>query len=424
MPQFDPRGDFFIDSHYEQSLVHSLQAVQEADAAGSFDTNAGGEPDADFWETARWARPYVVKNGILRIPVVGVLLHRFPYSFGSMATGYEYIRQALRRGLSDDQVKGIVFDVDSPGGMVSGCFDLADEVFAARDEKPTMAVVQEHAYSAGYALASSAAEMTVARTGGVGSIGVIATHVDMSEALKERGFKFTFITAGKGKEDGRPEIPLSDDAKAEMQARVDSHYQIFVSTVARNRGIEESSIRDFGAKGFIASESVETGLADTVGSFDDAMAAFAVNLNMPEGDHFMADKDNAVDQAAHNQAVEDARAEGHREGLAAGASAERERIAAILGSEEATKNPAAAQFVALESDFDKDKAIAFLAKSPAPAPAAAAQPAASNTPFNDAMETTGNPDLGAVNGLGDSASQPEQDVAEGIFASAGFAAAK
>lgn len=418
MPQFDPRGDFFIDSHYERSLVHSLQAVQEAMASGSLDTNAGGEPDADFWETARWARPYVVKNGILRVPVVGILLHRFPYSFGSMATGYEYIRQALRRGLSDDQVKGIVLDVDSPGGMVSGCFDLADELFEAREEKPTMAVVQEHAYSAGYALASSASEIVVARTGGVGSIGVLGTHVDMSEALKDRGLKFTFITAGEGKEDGRPELPLSDKAKAEMQKRVDSHYQIFVSTVARNRSIEDSAIRKFGAKGFVASESVEAGLTDKIGSFDDAMAAFAVNLNMPKGDDFMAEKDNAVDQAAHNKAVEDARAEGKRDGLAEGARAERERVQTILGSDEAAKNPQMAQFVALESDFDVDKAKAFLAKAPA-AEAPANPEAAAPSGFDSAMERSGNPDLGAANRPDDGAETV--DVADRIFASAGLA---
>lgn len=421
MPQFDPRGDFFIDSHYERSLVHSLGAVQEAIASGAIGTNAGGEPDDGFWANKglAWARPYAVKNGVLHIPVVGVLLHRFPYSFGSMATGYEYIRQALRRGLADDAVEGIVLDVDSPGGMVSGCFDLADEIFAARGEKPIMAVVQEHAYSAAYALASSAGRIVVARTGGVGSIGVIATHVDVSEMLREHGFKFTFITAGKGKEDGRPEVPLSDQARAEMQKRVDSHYQIFVSTVSRNRGIEESAIRDFGAKGFVASESVEAGLTDQVGSFDEAMAAFAVNLNTPEGDDFMAEKDNAVDLAANNKAVADARAEGKRDGLAEGARAERERIQAILGSDEAAKNPQMAQFVALESDFDVDKAKSFLAK--APVAAAPAKPAAATAPsgFDAAMDRTGNPDLGAANRPDDGAEVV--DVADRIFASAGLA---
>src|SRR5699024_6624417 len=114
----------------------------------------------DFWfQDDDWRsslRPYVVRDGVLQIPVKGVLLHNFPYQFGSWATGYTYIQRAFERGLDDDQVKGIALVVDSPGGEVAGNFDLVDKMYERRDEKPVRAYAAEMALSAAYSIASVA----------------------------------------------------------------------------------------------------------------------------------------------------------------------------------------------------------------------------------------------------------------------------
>jgi ClpP class serine protease len=70
-------------------------------------------PEDDFRSPYR---PYKVKNGILTIPLKGVLLADFPWQMGSYATGYQYVHMAFKRGLSDPDVKGIGFFSDSPGG--------------------------------------------------------------------------------------------------------------------------------------------------------------------------------------------------------------------------------------------------------------------------------------------------------------------
>jgi ClpP class serine protease len=159
----------------------------------------------DFWfDSTDWRceyRPYIVKDGILQIPVKGVLLHDFPYAFGDYATGYPYIWRAYQRGMDDGQVKGIALVVDSPGGEVAGNFDLVDKMFARRDEKEVRAYAAESMYSAAYSIGSVASKIIVSRTGGVGSIGVVTGHVDMSGALEQRGFKVTFIYFGKHKVD-------------------------------------------------------------------------------------------------------------------------------------------------------------------------------------------------------------------------------
>ena len=299
---------------------------------------AGGSDDVFWYPEDDWRssfRPYVVRDGILFVPVKGVLLHDFPWAIGSYATGYLYIWRAIERGLSDGNVRGIALMHDTPGGMVAGCFECADKIFAARGAKPIRAFAHESAYSAGYAIASAADEIAVSRTGGVGSIGVVTMHVDIEKALEEAGYKVTLIHAGKHKVDGWPYKALSEDARARIQARIDDIYGIFVAAVSRNRGLEEKAVRDTEALTFSGPEAVSNGLADSIGALDDAVAAFAADLSTPsDGDEEMSKENTAADQAA---AVAAARTEGETAGKAIGleqgrtegATAERARILGI-----------------------------------------------------------------------------------------------
>lgn len=376
----------------------------------------------DFWFSSDdWRsryRPYVVKDGVLQIPAKGVLLHNFGYAFGSYATGYDYIWRAFERGCRDFKagvIKGIALVEDSPGGMVAGCFDTVDKMDAAkRDAKvPVRAFAHESAYSAAYAIACAADHIAVSRTGGVGSIGVVTMHVDMSEALKQRGLKITFIHAGKHKVDGNPAEPLADDVKARIQARIDELYQVFVSAVARGRGMEEQAVRDTEAATFTATQAVSNGLADSIGSLDDALSAFAGSLDDlsdNNGDEAMAGEANtsAVDQAAHEAAVAAAKQEGAGDtaaAVAAAKKAERERVSAITGSDEAEGRESLANHIAMNTEMSVDDAKAMLAA----APKAEQQAGQSGIDFEQAMDRSGNPNAGGGNG-GDADTDKGDDV--------------
>ncbi|NEH44757.1 S49 family peptidase [Rhizobium leguminosarum] len=242
----------------------------------------------DFWPVPdSWLatyRPYIVKNGILMIPVKGVLLFGVGYAIGDYATGYVYIAKALERGLADPQVKGIAFIIDSPGGHVAGNFDLADKIFNARGQKPIHAFAAENAYSAAYSIASACKTVTVARTGGLGSIGVVTVHLDASKAIDGAGLKVTFIHYGKHKVDGNAYEALPADVKDRIQARIDNLGELFVSTVARNRAMDAQAVRDTEALTFGADEAVSLGLADKVGVLDGAIADFASYLSSSKED--------------------------------------------------------------------------------------------------------------------------------------------
>lgn len=317
----------------------------------------------DDWE--EYLKPYnVTDDGILMIPVRGVLMHNFPYAWGNYATGYYYIQKAIERGLEDANVRGIALICNSPGGMVAGCFETVDKIYAHRGEKPIRAFAHEAAYSAAYAIASVADSIVVSKTGGVGSIGVVTLHVDWSKWNEEMGLKYTFIFAGKHKVDGNPEEPLSADAKERIQARIDELYDVFVSSVARNRGMEEKVVRDTEALTYTASQAVSIGLADAIGPLDDAVAQFSADLStLNTGEQAMSNKtDNTavVEQAVHEQAVAAAKAEGVAEGAAAATA----RIGAILGSEEAKGRQDLANHFAFKTSMSAEDAVAALAVSP------------------------------------------------------------
>lgn len=217
---------------------------------------------------------YDVINGIAIVPVHGTLVQKLgslrPYSG---MTGYDGIRQAFLSALTDDSVKAIMLDIDSPGGEVAGCFDLVDEIYRARGSKPIWSILTESAYSAAYAIASAADRIVVPRTGGVGSVGVIVMHVDWTAKIKEDGLTVTIITFGDRKAESNPYQKLSEQARDAIQKDVTMMGELFVSTVARNRGLSEKAVRNTQAATYIAADGVEIGLADMIAAPDAAYRA-------------------------------------------------------------------------------------------------------------------------------------------------------
>lgn len=224
-------------------------------------------------------RPYEVAEGVARIPIEGTLVHKLgtlhPYSG---MTGYDGIRALLDLALGDDEVRAIMLDIDSPGGEVSGCFDLVDSIYAARGHKPIWSVLTESAYSAAYALASATDRIIVPRTGGVGSVGVICMHVDMSQALAKAGIDVTLIQYGARKADGNEFNPLTKAALARFQKDVDAMGEIFVRTVARNRDLKTAVVRDTEAGTFMGAAGVDVGFADAVMAPDEAFLSLLDEL--------------------------------------------------------------------------------------------------------------------------------------------------
>ena len=378
----EPRSSARVESY----LATAWDALRtETSKRGlSIEMSAADDEDDGFWsEDWSWLRPYNVIDGVLQIPVKGVLLSGFPYQLWDWATGYEYIMAAYQRGMDDPKVKGIAFVIDSPGGEVEGNFDLVDFMSGDAKVKPVQAFAVA-AYSAAYSIASAADKITVTRTGGVGSIGVVTSHVDMSKALDDWGYKITFIFAGKHKVDGNPYEPLPDDVKARIQTTVDKLYGMFVGIVARNRGMEDQAVRDTEALTFLADDALQIGLADAIGPLVDSIAAFAAELNAPQGGFSMTTSTKAVEPTAESTITAADLAQARAEGKAEGRAEANARAKAILTATEAEGKSASAMKMAFDTDMTADQAIGLLATIPAASASTETKPGKS--PFEAAME--------------------------------------
>ena len=234
--------------------------------------------DLDTAAEAAWT-PYQVVQGVAIIPSQGTLVQKLGTlrPFSGM-TGYDGIRANISMAANDDAVRAIVYDIDSGGGEVAGCFDLADTMYELRGHKPQWAILSECAYSAAYVLASPADRIIVPRTGGTGSNGVISMHVDFSKALESDGIDITLVTSGDRKADGHFSKPLSKAALERLQADVNTMAELLFETVGRNRGMAASKVRKTKAATYLGAAGVDIGFADAVMAPDAAFHALLKKL--------------------------------------------------------------------------------------------------------------------------------------------------
>lgn len=232
---------------------------------------AGGRQRADRRREER--KLFDFQDGVAVIPVRDTLTKTWGLDPYSGFTGYDGIKTKHYAALEDDDVEAIAFIHDSPGGAVSGLFDLVDQIYFANKKnggKLTYAIVDEQACSASYALASAADRVLVPRTGEVGSVGVIMLHSDYTKALDEDGIKVTVLRSGAHKAEGNPYEALKPDVAGRLQATLDDMRELFIDTVARNMGTTKKSVRETEALTYIGAAARDIGFANAVASADQA----------------------------------------------------------------------------------------------------------------------------------------------------------
>ena len=311
----------------------------------------------------RWAGYNVTPDGVGIVPIVGELVNRGAYVGASSGlVSYEGVQQQLRAAAGDPKVNALLLDLQSPGGEAVGAMETAAAVRAIAATMPVVAVVNGMAASAAYAIASGASEIWTVPTGISGSIGVVMLHVDQSEKLAKAGVKPTLIFAGDHKVDGHSLGPLPDGVQADMQAKVDQFYGLFVDAVAAGRpGMDADAIRATQARTFIGQAAVDVGLADHVGTFDDALASLKARRSsaIPAATPPAATpKGSTMSDTPPNPPI-DAAAERH-----AAAAAERERVKAITSCEEAKGREDLAAHFAFDTAMSAEDAKKALARSP------------------------------------------------------------
>lgn len=243
---------------------------------------AGSTSEPIDAEADRPPQTSITVERIAVVSVIGTLVSRSGYlAAASGLVSYADIGDAIAAAMDDPTARGVILDVDSPGGEVGGLFDLVEQIGAIKtaSAKPLWAVANESALSAAYAVASAADRVYVTRTGEVGSIGVVAVHVDESGADAKAGLAWTFVFAGERKIDANGHEPLSERARAAIQTDVDRLYAELCGLVAANRGLTNEAMRATDAAIYRGELAIRAGLADRVGTLDLAIAEMAAELD-------------------------------------------------------------------------------------------------------------------------------------------------
>jgi len=221
----------------------------------------------------------VAKDNIAVVQVHGLLMARRGHITAECTelNSYERIRNNIQRAIDHEPVKEIVLDFSTGGGMAVGCKELADFINQVKAIKPITAIVNYAAYSAGYFLASACSKIIVSQTSGLGSIGVIIEHMEVSKWEEEIGLKFSTFYRGEHKNDGSPHEPISDQAVAAINKRLDEAYEMFVDSVSQYRGLDKQAVIDTQAGLMSANEAIKLGFADEL---SDPMSAIS-NIAQP-----------------------------------------------------------------------------------------------------------------------------------------------
>lgn len=237
----------------------------------------------DGWTGEKIYRgPTMLDNGVALIAVEGTLVNKGSFiGKSSGLTSYEGVGVQVEDCASSDAVRGVIVEVDSFGGEVDGAFACAEELFALSEAKPTIAILTDHACSAGYLLASACRSIVIPSTGYAGSIGVISMHVDATRWMDEQGLKVNVLRAGPDK--ARPQNmieSMTEDDFAERMADMEALRDEFAAVVARYRAgrLTVEQILATRSRIYRGAEAVKVGLCDGVARPLEAARAFLAGM--------------------------------------------------------------------------------------------------------------------------------------------------
>lgn len=217
-----------------------------------------------------------VRDGVAIIPVAGPIF-RYANLFTefSGATALSDFASNLAAARADSRVRGILLDIDSPGGDVAGLAEAADMITAASGEKPTAAYVEGSAHSAAYWLASAASAIVLSPTATIGSLGAVVAMQDATEARAKDGVRrFRFVSS---QTPNKLLDPTTDAGAARVQALTDRLASEFLTAAAANRGgtVEQLLAATDGGGLLVGTDAVDAGLADQVAGFEATLARLA-----------------------------------------------------------------------------------------------------------------------------------------------------
>ncbi|NOR56638.1 MAG: signal peptide peptidase SppA [Sulfurovum sp.] len=185
----------------------------------------------------------------------------------------ERIVKEIEAAAKDPKIKGVLLNVNSPGGAVPPSIEIAYAIKALQAKKPVVAYASGVMASGSY-YASIYAQKIIANPGSiVGSIGVIMESANVEELMNTIGIKTQIVKQGTYKEAGTPTREWTEEERAELETLTKDTYELFVSDVAEARGLKVSDAKKYAdAHIFSSKRAKEVGLIDEIGVMSTAKA--------------------------------------------------------------------------------------------------------------------------------------------------------
>jgi signal peptide peptidase SppA len=248
---------------YLNGIVARINAVE----SGDIEISA-------FFGFGELAETYMTVNadGIAVINIGGVIKHSvglFDRLFGD-ATDSGVLLKDIKKAMTEQTIRGVFMHIDSPGGMVKGSREIMEAIRELNEVKPVVAFTDGNLASAAYWIASAADSIYAYTMAEIGSLGVVAMHIDRSILDKRIGITRTFITKGAFKRIAGDNQPLSDEARDYLQGIVNEVATVMFDDIAANRDIDVNSIDAQEARLYMAAAAKGEGLIDGVANFNQA----------------------------------------------------------------------------------------------------------------------------------------------------------
>jgi len=224
-----------------------------------------------------------LKDKIVIIPIRGMIsLGSMSVPFGEQVSSeiiVDYIVQANKEG----SIKGIILDINSPGGTVVASKEISDAIKGS--EKPVVALLREVSASGAYWIASSADKIVADPLTVTGSIGVMGSYLEFSGLMEEYGIGYERIISGKYKDMGSPFRELNDEEREILTEKMQKVHLFFIADVANNRNLSPEVVKEIAESDvYFGYEAKELGMVDYLGNKNTAINVIKGLANITEAE--------------------------------------------------------------------------------------------------------------------------------------------
>ncbi len=222
-------------------------------------------------------------NTIIVVPLDGVITTQGSGGSlfeGSGVSSTELIKK-IKELNEDSSIKGVIFEIDSPGGTVVASQEISDAVKELK--KPKYAVIREVGASGAYWVASATDKIIASPMSITGSIGVLGSYLEFSKLFEKYGVTYERFTGGEFKDLGSPYKIVSEEERKLLQGKIDLVHDYFIKEVAKNRKMDEVKVRKLATGEFyLGQEAKDLGLIDELGNRETAINEMKKQLNLTD----------------------------------------------------------------------------------------------------------------------------------------------